>query len=113
LQQYKSTDNSIHIFHEGKDDPSFYSNYLERGRLKRQRVYYYLFNNKKGVYFHYEKINWLKFKKNRLLFFVDKDLDDILEIKYPHDQNIFVTKYYTIENYLISYSTSDNYNNLS
>jgi hypothetical protein len=37
-----------------------------------------------------------------VLFFVDKDYSDILKIKYVSDENIFVTKYYSVENYLVN-----------
>lgn len=104
LQQYKFGDSGLHIFYEGKDDPSFYSNYIERYRSKKQRVYYYRANNKKGVYHNYSQVDWTQYKKNRVLFLVDKDFRDILNETYPNDTNIFETKYYSIENYLVTKS---------
>ncbi|MBR9847605.1 MAG: DUF4435 domain-containing protein [Algicola sp.] len=104
LQQYKFRDNDIHIFYEGKDDPSFYSNYVERYKNKRQRIYYYRAQNKKGVYYNYSQVDWSQYKKNRVLFFVDKDFRDILNEVYPIESNIFETKYYSIENYLVTKS---------
>jgi hypothetical protein len=104
LQQYRRNDNSIHIFVEGKDDPSFYSNFIDRYRRKGQRIYFYRAKNKKSVYSNYEKIDWDKYAKNRVLFFVDKDFRDILNENLPFDTNIFETKYYSIENYLVNKS---------
>jgi len=104
LQQYKFGDSGLHIFYEGKDDPSFYSNYIERYRSKKQRVYYYRANNKKSVYHNYSQVDWNKYKKNRVLFLVDKDFRDILNETYPDETNIFETKYYSIENYLVTKS---------
>lgn len=104
LQQYNTNDNAIHIFFEGKDDPSFYSNYIERYKKKNQRLYYYRAKNKKGVYENYEKIEWCNYQKNRVLFLVDKDFREILNQTYPTDDNIFETKYYSIENYLVTKS---------
>ena len=104
LQQYRKFDNSLHIFLEGKDDPSFYSNYLDRYRKKKQKIYFYRAKNKNSVYSNYRKINWNIYTKNRVLFFVDKDFRDILNETYPIDSNIFETKYYSIENYLVSKS---------
>ncbi|MBX2923545.1 MAG: DUF4435 domain-containing protein [Chitinophagaceae bacterium] len=104
LQQYNKQDNSIHIFHEGKDDPSFYGNFIHnRGRNKR-RIFYYQAKNKEKVYENYSKINWTAYSKKRVIFFVDKDFSDILRITYPIDINIFVTTHYSIENYLVSKS---------
>ncbi|MDQ2180244.1 DUF4435 domain-containing protein [Marinifilum sp. D714] len=102
MQQYKQADNSIHVFLEGKDDPSFYSNYIERNKRKGQRIYFYNSKNKAGVYYNHSKINWSVYKKERILFFVDKDFSDILNEEYASDQNIFVTRFYSIENYLVS-----------
>lgn len=99
LQQYNENDNAIHVFYEGNDDPSFYSNYFEQ--KKKVKIFYYQAENKKGIYEIHSKINWTAYKKNRSLFFADKDFSDILMEKYVNDTNIFVTKYYSIENYLV------------
>lgn len=104
LQQYSNQGNTIHIFHEGKDDPSFYANYIYSFVKKKQKVYFHQSSNKNGVYENYKKINWASYSKKRILFLVDKDFSDILKIKYPIDSNIFVTKYYSIENYLVTKS---------
>ncbi len=101
LQQYSKNDNSIHVFHEGKDDPSFYGNMIQNKIKKTQKIFYYQAKNKDKVYENYQKINWTSFSKKRILFFVDKDFADILRISYPIDINIFVTNYYSIENYLV------------
>lgn len=99
FQQYNTNDNALHVFYEGNDDPSFYSNFFEnRNKVK---IYYYQAENKKGVYYIHSQINWLAYNKNRSLFFVDKDFSDILGETYNNDTNIFITKYYSIENYLI------------
>lgn len=102
LQQYKKKEKSIHLFFEGKDDPSFYTNYIENRIEKDCKVFFYNCKNKKGVYENYKKLDWRTYKKYRVLFFVDKDHDDLLRIKLPVDNNIFVTKYYSIENYLVN-----------
>lgn len=99
MQQYNTNDDSLHVFYEGNDDPSFYSNFFEnRSKIK---VYYYQAENKNGVYYIHSKINWSAYKKNRSLFFVDKDFSDILKENYVIDTNIFTTKYYSIENYIV------------
>lgn len=102
LQQYSKQNNYIHVFHEGKEDPSFYGNFIERKTKKNQKIFYYNCRNKQNVYDNYSKLNWRVYKKKRVLFFVDKDYSDILKLSYPANTNIFVTKYYSIENYLVS-----------
>jgi hypothetical protein len=102
LQQYSKNDNSIHIFHEGKDDPSFYGNMIQNKIKRTQKIFYYQAGNKDKVYEYYQRINWKSYSKKRILFFVDKDFADILKISYPIDTNIFVTKFYSIENYLVN-----------
>lgn len=101
LQQYSKNDNSVHVFYEGKDDPSFYGNMIQNKIKRTQKIFYYQAKNKDKVYENYKKINWASYSKKRILFFVDKDFADILRISYPLDTNIFVTSYYSIENYLV------------
>ncbi|MBJ6369471.1 DUF4435 domain-containing protein [Snuella sedimenti] len=102
LQEYSKTDKSLHLFIEGNDDPSFYTNFLKNIAGKKYELYFYNSKNKEGVYENYKKINWNTYNKNKVLFFVDKDYSDILNISYVSDENIFVTKYYSIENYLVN-----------
>ncbi|MBE7173257.1 MAG: DUF4435 domain-containing protein [Williamsia sp.] len=105
LQQYSNNNNALHVFHEGKDDPSFYGNFIQTKLKKLQRVYYYQAKNKDQVYANYNKLNWNSYSKKRVLFFVDKDYADILNVVYPNDSNIFITRYYSIENYLVDQET--------
>lgn len=44
-------------------------------------------------------------QQGRVLFFVDKDLSDILNEDWECASNIYVTDYYSIENYLVSEDT--------
>lgn len=104
LQQYNFDNRDLHVFFEGKDDPSFYSNFIERYEKKNQRTFYYKANNKKSVYHNFSLLDWSKYEKRRVLFFVDKDFRDILNQKYPISSNIFETKFYSIENYLVNKS---------
>ncbi|PKB00411.1 uncharacterized protein DUF4435 [Flavobacteriaceae bacterium MAR_2009_75] len=102
LQEYKNTDKALHLFMEGNDDPSFYTNFITNIAGKKYKLYFYNSKNKNGVYDNYDKIDWSTFNKNKALFFVDKDYSDILQLQYKTDENIFVTKYYSIENYLVT-----------
>lgn len=102
LQNYKFEETSFHIFYEGDDDKSFYTNYIENYLKNEHKVFYYNCKNKDGVYNNYAKINWTKYIKSRVLFFVDKDHSDFIKERRLVESNIFVTKYYSIENYIVN-----------
>lgn len=102
LQQYRNLDKDIHVFHEGKDDPSFYGNYLEKYIGKKRKVFYHKASNKAQVYINYQNIDWSTHDKKRVIFLVDKDFSDLLGLVYKNDINIFVTSYYSIENYIVN-----------
>lgn len=102
LQEYKLTDKALHLFIEGNDDPSFFTNFIKNIAGKKYQLYFYNSKNKDGVYENYNKIDWTTYHKNKVLFFVDKDFSDVLGLTYTSDENIFVTKYYSIENYLVN-----------
>ena len=67
-------------------------------------MHFYICGNKKGVYDAYDKVKGKISLKHKILFFVDKDLSDFLGEQYPEDSRIFVTEYYSIENYLVTES---------
>lgn len=102
LHQYKFTNKTLHFFFEGLDDQSFYVNFIENIFPEDYTFHYYVCNGKGNVYTNHNDINWTVYNKNRVLFFTDKDLDDILGIAYTKDENIFETQYYSIENYLVT-----------
>lgn len=99
--------NSVHIFVEGDDDPSFYRNGLNHYCESSRKLHYHECGGKTQVYRTRETIQkrtdtpqWSD--SMILIYFVDKDLSDILQEDYPHASDIFVTDYYSIENYLVS-----------
>ena len=101
LHQYKFKENTVHFFFEGLDDQTFYANYIENIFPDHFIFHYYVCDGKQNVYNQYHDLNWAKYNKNRILFFTDKDLDDILGLTYVKDENIFETMFYSIENYLV------------
>lgn len=101
LHQYKFNENTVHFFFEGLDDQTFYANYIENIFPDHFIFHYYVCDGKQNVYNQYADLNWGTYNKNRILFFTDKDLDDILGLTYPKDENIFETSFYSIENYLV------------
>jgi len=102
LQQYKKDEKSLHLFYEGKDDPSFYTNFVYKYVAKETPIYFYNCKNKKAATNNFKKNDWRVYKKYRVLFFIDKDHSDFVGEKIPSSSNLFITKYYSIENYLVT-----------
>lgn len=102
LTQYKSNGKTVHFFIEGEDDQAFYVNYINFFLPRGFKAYYYICNGKKNVLQNYVDIQWSFYKKNRVLFFIDKDFDDILGRSRRFASNIYVTDYYSIENYVVN-----------
>src|SRR5437016_2126039 len=92
----------VHAFFEGHPDSSFYTNFLLRFISNPELLHSYKCGNKKGVYDAYQKIRANKMLNKKVVFFVDKDLSDVLDESYPVATNIYVTDYYSIENYLVT-----------
>ncbi|NEQ36658.1 MAG: DUF4435 domain-containing protein [Okeania sp. SIO3I5] len=95
---------TIHSFFEGDEDISFYSHFIEQILPKNYSSLKYVCKGKQKVYELYKKViahisN--KTNKSRTLFFVDKDLSDFLNEDLPKYENLYVTDYYSIENFLV------------
>jgi hypothetical protein len=99
---YNPNDSRVHVFFEGHDDAVFYRVVLERFVKENRKLYMYRCDGKARVYEAFRQIGE-KFPSCRgALFFVDKDLDDIVGQPWPTDPRIFVTDVYSIENYIVS-----------
>jgi Protein of unknown function (DUF4435) len=101
LLDYAPTGKTLHCFFEGRDDESFYVNFIHGTCPQGWRMHYYRCGSKSRVCDVWR--NAMQYDQNRLLFFVDKDHDDFVG---PRDvaesaSNVFVTDYYSIENYLV------------
>jgi hypothetical protein len=101
LKNHSSSSDCVHVFFEGHGDFSFYTGFLRRFAPHPNCLHSYKCGNKANVYATYSKI-MLASPKGKVLFFVDKDFSDILNENYPTAENIYVTDYYSIENYLVS-----------
>ena len=98
---------SLHIFVEGDNDSSFYRNFFIPYREKFNTLKFYDCGGKHQVYETRHKIMARKdppvwSNTMVLLYFVDKDLSDLLQEDHPIGTDIFVTDYYSVENYLVS-----------
>lgn len=101
LGQYQKKEQVLYLFFEGEDDEPFYEKFIE---IVFDGFEWETFdcNGKENLYICHADIDWSKYDKNRVLFFTDRDYDDIIGKEPPvNDENIFITKYYAIENYLV------------
>jgi Protein of unknown function (DUF4435) len=91
---------SVYAFVEGDEDPFFYTNFLHRFS---DNIYSFPCGGKGGVYEAREKMANRGEYLGKALFFVDKDLSDIIpEKSYGQAVNVYTTDYYSIENELVS-----------
>ncbi|MBW4439010.1 MAG: DUF4435 domain-containing protein [Pleurocapsa minor GSE-CHR-MK-17-07R] len=99
--------NSIHLFFEGDSDSSFYLPHIKR-RYSGGEVYCYSCGGKTSVYDVQRKLASHSLTKPQAMHsvdwmcFVDKDLSDFLPERFPSNDTVYVTDYYSIENYLVN-----------
>jgi hypothetical protein len=101
LTNYAPTQPRVHAFVEGDDDVVFYKTVLEAKVDRKHRVYMYQCAGKANVFAAFGEIVKRFPACRTTMFFVDKDIDDILGRLWPTDPRIFVTDTYSIENYLV------------
>lgn len=102
IENHSKTQRDIHIFLEGRDDPSFYLTFLQKIVPNIQKIRVYRCSNKEGVLYAHQKVaRYIKYG-SRVLFFVDKDHSDFVSEKKPNAPNIYVTDFYSIENYIVT-----------
>lgn len=96
---YKPNVIEVHAFFESDEDVIFYCGFIRQ--IATSSFHAYKCGSKSQVYDVYQLIRNHYPPIDYLLFFVDKDLSDILEETYPQDKSIYVSGYYSIENYLV------------
>jgi hypothetical protein len=102
LTNYSPRQPRLHAFVEGDDDVVFYKTVLQARVDVRHRIYVYQCAGKANVFAAFDDIVRRFPECRTIMFFVDKDIDDILGRPWPTDPRIFVTDTYSIENYLVS-----------
>ena len=99
---YDSRASNLHVFFEGKTDESFYGTYLRNIKPENYALKSYICGNKDSVYYYHKQLSHLYKKEQPLLFFVDKDIEDIIPFFRESHDNIHVTEFYSVENYLVN-----------
>lgn len=107
LSQYKKDEKTLFCFVEGIEDVSFYSQFIER--YNEENVKYIICNGKENVIDNYKNLDWNFYNKKRVLFFIDKDFDDYIENELINDENVFITDFYSVENYLVGEYTLEKF----
>jgi hypothetical protein len=102
LLDYSKDPKAVYVFLEGRDDSSFYTAFLRKFASDFVALHIYRCGNKMGVYEAYDKVSRRSTHSGITLFFVDKDLSDILAEDYTRAPDIYVTDYYSVENYVVS-----------
>jgi hypothetical protein len=101
LISYSPHNGRAHAFVEGTPDLAFYRHFLEQ-HVNDDALRMYNCEGKANVYETFAKV-LDRFPRCRyVLFFVDKDVDDILGVPWPVDPRIHVTDCYAVENYFAS-----------
>ncbi len=107
LQRYDSQPNNVVLVVEGKDDSTYYERVARDRCGDESRGFITIVaGNKSSVMKAYDRVNWKIYKRNRVLFFVDRDYSDFLanSVSAPEEDgaNLYVTDGYSIENSLLN-----------
>jgi hypothetical protein len=109
LTHYDPATKRIYAFVEGEPDRIFYRMYLEKYASSPSEIFVYNCEGKSKVYDAYRDVAKRYPDCRRVLFFIDKDVDDIVGVVWPSDPRIFTTGCYSIENYVICDETCGRY----
>ncbi|KFX11372.1 DUF4435 domain-containing protein [Pectobacterium betavasculorum] len=101
LMKMTNSVKTLHVYYEGKCDNKLYYGMLKRLLNDAVNIRTVICGNKKKVFSFKTELSDRNDDNNKLIFFVDKDIDD-----YFDDHNYIITKdmheskYYSIENYV-------------
>jgi hypothetical protein len=92
----------VYGFVEGKDDPSFYRSVIERFIPDEWSVDLVRAGNRDKVLAAERAVDWTRFSREQLAFFVDRDLTDFTDAGATYPSNVYVTDAYSIENSIVT-----------
>lgn len=102
LSRYDLKKNRVYSFVEGKTDYSYYNHAIQSVFPEGWTFDLWHAGNKDKVTKLFKKFDWKRFSRNRIYFFVDRDLADFLGEKHPRSSNFYVTDNYSIENDIVN-----------
>lgn len=110
MTSYKEGAKIIYGFCEGKDDLSFYRGVMENCFDSNNCDWLVQLEQVGGVdnvLTLYEKFERRQYKKEQVVFFMDRDLTEFTGVKRPNRENIYITDNYSIENDLVNSNTCE------
>ena len=105
LLYYKNGKPMVFGFVEGKQDPSYYRSFLDAALPDGWECKLFRPGNKKRVLEVFEGMDWNRFPKAAVCFFVDRDLSMFLGGETHEGSNLYVSDNYSIENDLVNVRT--------
>ena len=105
LARYSKQSKVVYGFVEGKDDLCYYQGFVEQMLPDGWEVELWPAGNKRDVYRIHKALDWRRFPKKRVCFFVDSDLSELIPERLVADINIYVTDAYSIENSIVRWGT--------
>lgn len=100
ILQFNEKSNDLYLFFEGVEDPPFYMPSI-RAHVHQGRCWKYVCNGKHPLAGVRQYLVNNRYSLDRMLFFVDRDFDDLLQCQISNEPRTFITGPYSIENYLV------------
>ncbi len=97
LNAYKKYNKDIFIFCEGEVDLGYYGEIIDH-KYPSINIVKCVAECKNNVISIYQQIDWDNYEKNRVLFFVDRDLSYWSGETQYYDTNVYITEGYSFEN---------------
>ncbi|SEW51619.1 DUF4435 domain-containing protein [Chitinophaga arvensicola] len=98
--EYHPHKKTLHLFVEDDDDYDFYRSFAVR-IYNGYEIQKYSQKGKQNLVDAFNQIEWARYNPGRVLFFYDKDYDDLLGNAQPIASNLFKTSHYSLENYFV------------
>lgn len=98
LLSYEGGESIVYGLVEGKDDPHFYTNIVNLYLPEKWQAKLIPAGCRDNVIALLRIFDWDRFDKNRICFFVDRDLSNFLDEEFDSSVNLYVTDGYSIEN---------------
>lgn len=98
---YRKNSQCVYGFVEGKDDAAFYKYLIESQLPEGWNIRFIIAGNKRKVVRSLQSFPWAYHSKQRICFFIDRDLQDFLGYSQKLSENVYVTDGYSIENSIL------------
>lgn len=105
LLSYKSSELIVYGVVEGRQDPCFYRGIIESVLPDGWEVRLIRAGSKNKVLRVFVDIDWTRFAKKRVCFFVDRDLSEFLGGEKHAGENLYVTDKYSIDSEVVNFRT--------